>query len=233
MKNTIESNIKKSKKMTADLTNSKIFSATGTNTTDTEISNSWYFEQIQENMPINYYGECGYVALAIYLVYFDQLFNDDIVDDTYENDLDPNEPIGTNQDFHDYLITLDGKDPTDEDENFNTTAFGIKNYTWDYIDDNSDIDKDDFSISWSYLPFNSTIRNAINNDIPSIIFFGGKIPELFGTKKIFHAAIAYGYNDDMFIVNLGYQGDNEYFRYYLSQYAIGSYMKMTYEPSSC
>ncbi|MBU1144734.1 MAG: hypothetical protein KJ971_02610 [Firmicutes bacterium] len=233
MKNTIESNIKKSKEMEAYLTNSEIYSAMSTTTTDTEISNSWYFEQIQENMPINYYGECGYVALAVYLGYFDQLFNDDIVEDTYENDLDPNEPTGTNQDFHDYLIILDGKDPTDEDENFSTNAYGIKNLTWDYIDDNSDIDEDDFSISWSYLPFNSTIRNAINNDTPSIIFFGGKIPELFGTTKIFHAAIAYGYNDDMFIVNLGYQGDNEYSRYYLSQYTIGSYMKMTYDPSSC
>ncbi|MCK4551564.1 MAG: hypothetical protein KAU02_01510 [Tenericutes bacterium] len=234
MKNIISRNITNSKKLLDDVNNSTIVSTTSTTNGDVEILFGWYFDWLQENMPENNYGECGYVALAVYLGYFDQMFNNYVVPAQYENDIDdPSEPTGTNQDFHDYLIQLDGRDPSDPNGNFGSTALRIKNLTWDYLESNENVDKDDFSINWSFIPLNNTIRNAIDNDTPSIIFFGGHVDEVWPNEYVYHTAIAYGYNDDMFIVNLCLQGDNDYSRYYLSEFTVGSYMKMSYSPSSC
>lgn len=198
---------------------------------DVEISEASYFENVQENMPINYNSACGYVALAVYLGYFDQIYNNGVVPNWYENDFDPTEPIGTNQDFYEYLITLDGKDLNDPNEDFATTAYDIKNLAREYLVNNPYVDDSDFFINWSYLPLNYTIRNAIDNNVPSILFVKAQFP--VWVEKANHAIIAYGYNDDMFIVNCCLQGNNGYSRFYLSEYIIGSYMKMRYSPSSC
>ena len=52
---------------------------------DVEITNSYYFKRLNENIGQNLYHECTLISLAVLLSYFDTFYDDNIIPDQYMN----------------------------------------------------------------------------------------------------------------------------------------------------
>jgi hypothetical protein len=215
----IENNIKLENENSSDIAGTKTLSG------DVMIIKDYYFEDLETNFPNNVGGSCGYVALSILMGYLDQNYDDDLVPIEYENHDVVYEPIGTNQDFHDLLIVLDGRDPTSG--SLATTAYNTHNASFEYISQNYNINASNYHITSVYLPLAYEVRDEIDDNLPCLLFGHYYSPDWNN-----HAVVAYGYNGSMFIVHSGYKGTGDS-RVYLSSYLLGSYMKIKYTFSAC
>ena len=202
--------------------------STKSSTGDAIINRGYYFESLETNLPNNVHNSCGYVALSIVMGYMDYYYDYNLLPSIYENTNNPLEPKGTNQDLHDLLIVLDGRDPTDSD--LRTIASNTVNAANEYLDQNSSVVKSNYQIISGLLPLTILVKPIIDNNAPVILFGHYFTPDWNN-----HAVVAYGYNGNMFIVHSGYKstGGSNKSRVYLSEYLLGSCMVMTYTPSTC
>ena len=138
--------------ITASVQNTRSFS-------EYEIANSYFFRNsqipdINNGYGYNVNGSCGYVALALFLSYYDTFYNDSIIpdslthsitgtittwnkayasDNSYKKDISQweNGPVIT-QGFHDYLICMNGLNPYSS-SNLEANIYARANAVYQYF----------------------------------------------------------------------------------------------------
>ena len=184
------------------------------------IDNSYYFENLADNMGDNtstsFSGSCSYVALNMLLSYYDTIVNDDVIAENFDitetinvsniNDVRlenfPQSP-GVNNDFHNYIITLGQNNGYTEAGDNSISLTDMDNLMNDYFEiRNMSITTHNTNLFTNKVDF---CKSAIDSNNPVIIQITGTDTSL-DPRDLNHAVIGYGYNDSGIFVNFGWQG---------------------------
>ncbi len=172
---------------------------------DVEVPYSWYFKLNHRSYPENWYGDCGYVALALVLGYMEFFVSTGYIDEyAQQNYVAPYSGAygtGVPQIYNAFLTHAFGSNRGD------STPKIIRDAFTSYME-NFNLDKE-YSTYMYYNVF-STVTDPVKDGVPAMYF--GNYSDTWDDVSD-HVTVVYGYdNDGMLLVHRGhydFPGDNK------------------------
>ena len=197
------------------------------------ITNSYYFENLGNNIHNNTDGSCSYIALEMVMQYYDNMLSDNIIDENFDVPSSKTfscfdsictesylESPGTCDEFHYYLLNY-GRTCgyTDYDSNYIPISCMSPLLYEIYSNTNISISN---SIAQFYTNKENFCKNAINNNKPVVIWIYQYATEDADLSEDFsHDVVGYKYDENGIYVHFGWKSlTHSYSSIVINEYVI-------------